>query len=83
MPATKAIWLVEIRVKDWIHVPEGQSRTFGYQEILAHSEIQARHDGFDEFLRRCEFEPVTRQRFQASKLSRTDLCAPDAVQLDD
>lgn len=79
---TNKEWLVEIRVKDWIFVPEGQSRTVAYVEVLAASEFEARHVGYDEFCRRCKYEPVTKRRFLESKLAPTDICAPDAVQLD-
>lgn len=75
-------WLVEIRVKDWIHVTEGQSRSIGYEEVLACGELSARRAGFDQFSSRCQYEPVARRRLAQLKLAVTDCCAPDAVQLD-
>lgn len=76
-----AEWLVEIRVKDWIYVPEGESRTVTYVEVLAASEYEARHAGFDTFENRCKYEPVTRRLVARRGLSLTDCCAPDAVAL--
>jgi hypothetical protein len=75
-------WLVEIRVKDWVHVPEGQSRTVTYEEVLAGDAISARHAGFDQFKTRCQYEPVMRRTIAGRKLELTDCCAPDAVQID-
>lgn len=76
------IWLVEIRVKDWIHVPDGQDRTIAYEEVLASSEFGARHAGYDQFAKRCKYEPVMRRKFEQLKLTLNDVCAPDAVELD-
>lgn len=75
-------WLVEIRVKDWVHVPEGQSRTVTYEEVLAGDAISARHAGFDQFKTRCQYEPVMRRTIANRKLALTDCCAPDAIEID-
>lgn len=76
-------WLVEIRVKDWVHVPADQSRVVAFEEVLAHSEIGARHLGFDQFERRCKYEPVMRQKMHRRGLTLAECCAPDAVQITD
>jgi hypothetical protein len=74
-------WLVEIRVKDWIHVPAGESRTITYEEVLARDAYSARHAGFDQFERRCKYEPVMRRIVENRNLVMKDCCAPDAVEL--
>ncbi len=75
-------WLVEIRVKDWIHVPEGMSRTVTYEEVLAGEEYHARHTAFQQFEDRCKYEPVTRRKMADRKLTPADCCAPAAVVID-
>lgn len=72
-------WLVEIRVKDWISVPEGQSRTVTYEEVLADDEYVARHTAFDVFSDRVKYEPIMRRRMAQRGLNTKDCCAPDAV----
>lgn len=72
-------WLVEIRVKDWVHVPEGQSRIVTYVEVLAPDEYLARHAGFECFANRCKYEPVTRRLMTRRGLEVGNCCAPDAV----
>lgn len=74
-------WLVEIRVKDWIHVPDGQSRVVTFEEVLARDEIVARHRGFEQFERRSRYEPVMRQILHRRQLTLAECCAPDAVQV--
>lgn len=78
---TATVWLVEIRVKDWVHVPEGQSCIVTFEEVLATNEIGARHEAFDQFERRCRYEPVMRLQMTRCGLSISDCCAPDAVQV--
>jgi hypothetical protein len=74
-------FLVEIRVKDWIHVPAGESRVVTYEEVLAEDPIGARHVGFEQFERRSQYEPVMRRTMEQRKLLPRDCCAPDAVEL--
>lgn len=74
-------WLVEIRVKDWIHIPPGESRTVAYEEVLASEEYHARHTAFQQFQDRCKYEPVMRRKMATRGLTQTDCCAPDAVEL--
>lgn len=78
-----SIWLVEIRVKDWVHVPDGESRTMGYEEVIATNDHYARQIAYDQFKRRCTFEPIMRRRFEQRGLDMTDYCAPDAVELEE
>lgn len=78
---SNSIWLVEIRVKDWVHIPEGESRVFAYEEVLAEGEVDARLIGFQNFKTRTVYEPVMRHRFKKRGLALSDYCAPDAVQL--
>lgn len=77
----EAEWLVEIRVKDWIHVPDGESRTVSYEEVLAMDDYGARHTAFQQFEDRCKYEPVMRRKMSQRKLTPAECCAPDAVSL--
>jgi hypothetical protein len=74
-------YLVEIRVKDWIHVPKGVSRTIVYEEVLAADEFFARRIGFDQFANRVKYEPVTRRIMAQRNLTLVDCCAPDSVEI--
>lgn len=75
-------WLVEIRLKDWIRCSPRLSRTVAYEEVIAWDEIEARHAAFDQFERRCKYEPVMKRKMLDRQLSTLDCCAPDAVALD-
>lgn len=77
----KQEWLVEVRVKDWIHVPNGQSRIVSFEEVFANDEVAARHEAFDQFERRCRYEPVMRRIMSRRGLNVSDCCTPDAVQV--
>jgi len=74
-------WLVEIRLKDWIYVPEGTSRTVAYEEVIALDNYYARHIAFDQFEVRCRHEPILRRKMAQLKITPKDCCAPDAVAL--
>ena len=74
-------FLVEIRVKDWIHVPKSISRTVTYVEVLAVDEVYARSVGFDEFAKRSKYEPITRRLMETRGLQLEDCCAPDSVEI--
>ncbi len=76
------IWLVEIRLKDWKpDLPTG-GRIVSFEEVLADNDHAARHAAYEQFTRRSQYEPVTRQKMLRWGLSLADVCAPDAVQLD-
>lgn len=77
----EAEWLVEIRVKDWIHVAPGESRTITYEEVLAGDEYHARHLAFQQFENRCKYEPIMGRKMKLRLLGTADCCAPDAVSL--
>lgn len=77
----KSLWLVEIRVKDWVGVPKGQSRTVGYEEVEALDEFGARRAGFDQFARLVKHVPVKRRHFEQHGLAITDYCAPEAIEI--
>ena len=82
IPVQDREWLVEIRVKDWVYIPEGQSRTVTYEEVVGYAdEYSARHAGIDQFLLRCKHEPILRRKIEQSLLRPSDFCAPDAVLL--
>lgn len=82
IPVQDREWLVEIRVKDWVHVPEGQSRIVAYEEVVGYAdEYYARHAGIDQFLIRCQHEPILRRKMGQRLLNPSDCCAPDAVLL--
>ena len=81
-----SIWLVEIRLKDWIDwgspTPRVPSRVVSYEEVIAQNEYAARHAGFDQFALRCKYEPILKRKMEALDLKTNDCCAPDAVELD-
>jgi hypothetical protein len=74
-------WLVEIRVKDWVHLPEGQGRMITYEEVLADNEYHARNIAFDSFSDRIKYDPIMRRKMEQRGLEIKDCCAPDAVAL--
>lgn len=76
-----SIWLVEIRLKDWVHGPADQDRVVTYEEVEARDEYGARHAGFDQFSRRCQYEPVMRQKMHRRGLTPKDCCSADAVEI--
>lgn len=75
-------WLVEIRVKEWIHIPEGESNIVSFEEVIATDEVSARHLGFDQFERRCQYEPIMKRLMSQRGLSMKDCCAPDAIRIE-
>lgn len=74
-------WLVEIRVRDFVRVPSGDSRILGYEEVLAENEVSARYAGFDQFERKCKYSPVLKRRLSSLAITTSDCCAPDAVEI--
>lgn len=76
------IWLVEIRVKDWVFVPAHHSRAFTYEEVIANDEIDARRTGFEQFESRAKYDPVLRRKMAIAGIDTKDCCAPDAVEID-
>lgn len=74
-------WLVEIRVRDSVNLPPGQSRIAAYEEVLANNEISARYKAFDQFERRCSYEPIMRRKMLSDGRKLVDYCAPDAVEI--
>lgn len=79
MPDKHQTWLVEIRLKDWIHCPGDQSRTIDYEEVVSADEVCARFAGFDQFERRATYEPKTRAMMHSRGIALKDCCAPEAV----
>lgn len=79
-------WLVEIRVKDWIHVDPGVSRTIDYVEVELRDyqdEFNARHLGHDKFCELAQYTPSIRKKLDSLNITNVnDICAPDAVCLD-
>jgi len=81
-------WLVEIRVKDWIVT---KTPVLDYVEIQTSDYcdmFDARHMGFDEFVRRMNYQPQLKKkveticnvRFDSGKAAYSNyFCAPDAV----
>lgn len=75
-------FLVEIRVKEWIALPEGHCRAIAYEEVIADNEITARMKGIDQFRDRAKYAPITRRKMEQLGLDVSrDTCAPDAVEL--
>lgn len=74
-------WLVEIRVRDYVPVPPGSNRIVGYEEVIARSEVGARHLGFDQFEKKCKYSPITKRRISSLGVTVHDCCAPDAVEI--
>jgi len=85
MSNDETIWLVEIRVKDWVFIPKHKPRVFDYEEVAAGDEISARLAGFEQFKRRIQYETAMKMKFQKAALEIQveiqDFCAPDAVQI--
>ena len=74
-------YLVEIRFKDWVVLPDKQSRVFTYIEVLAKDDYYARHAAFDEFRKQVQYSPIMRRKFEQQGLPITDYCAPDCVEI--
>ena len=74
-------WLVEIRVKGWVALPVGESRTIHYEEVFAVDEYEARHTAYDTFVERMKYEPKIKKMMERFNLCHLEICAPDAVQL--
>lgn len=74
-------FLVEIRVRDWVEIPEGKSRIITYEEVLAPSAYEALYAGFKQYLHRIQYEPIARRKFEALGITTRAICAPDAVEL--
>ncbi len=77
----KKEFLVEIRVKDWVHLPDGVSRTIAYEEVLAVDDYFARHAGYNQFVERTKYQPIMKRKWEALNLHTADICAPDAVEI--
>jgi hypothetical protein len=75
------IWLVEIRVKDWVaNLPTlANGRTVHYVEVEAGNEIAARHAGFDEFQRLVKFNQIVARMWKDLNLDFNSICAPEAI----
>jgi hypothetical protein len=72
-------WLVEIRVKDWVFVPEGRLRTIGYYEVEAYDARSARYIAAQMF--EDAFADPENKIHQEWKISMDDWCAPEAVEI--
>lgn len=81
METSQEVWLVEIRLKDWEPNLPGGSRIVSFEEVVAGSEVAARHAGFDQFEARCTYEPVMRRKMLNWGITQHNCCAPDAVQV--
>lgn len=75
------IWLVEIRVKDWIaNLPAlANGRTVHYVEVEAGNEYAARHAGFDEFQRLVRTNQIIARKWKELNLDFNSICAPEAI----
>lgn len=79
--SNEQMWLVEIRLKDWEpDLPKGR-RVVTFEEVLANDQISARHAGFEQFERRCHYEPALRLQMKNFGITEHNCCAPDAVQI--
>ena len=76
-------FLVEIRVKDWIFIPENESRTVAYEHVVGCAdEYYARHIGFDQFYAKfCSNTDEKLKKFFEQGFTSRDFCAPDAVEI--
>lgn len=77
----EAVWLVEIRLKDWEPALRGGTRIVGFEEVLAPDEVSARHAGFDQFAGRCNYEPAMRRKMANLGITQHNCCATEAVQI--
>lgn len=80
-------WLVEIRVKDWIHVEPGVSRVVDYVEVELldyQDEFNARGLGYAKFCELAQYTPSIRKKLESMNIATlaNNICAPDAVCLD-
>lgn len=75
-------YLVEIRLKDWEPDIRGVGRIISFEEVLANDEINARHAGFEQFERRCMYEPAMRLNIKRFGITQYNFCDPDAVIID-
>ena len=75
-------WLVEIRLKDWKQdLPDGK-RIVAFEEVVAVDEYYARHAGYEMFVTRCNYEPALRRKLASLNITKSDICAADAVNID-
>lgn len=75
------IWLVEIRVKDWIaNLPMlANGRTIHYVEIEAMDEYAARCAAYDEFQRLVKTNQILARKWKDLNLDFNSICAPEAI----
>lgn len=81
-PLRRRLWLVEIRLKDWRPDLISGGRIIGYEEVLAVGKFNAQLAGAYKFAERCQYEPKTKRMLAENGLEVSDVCAPDAVEID-
>ncbi len=88
--AHKKLFLVEVRVKDWIPDLKSGGRVVAYEEIELNSfgddhedVFRARHIGYEQFVTRAKYTPSLQKLLAENNLSlrANSICAPDAVEI--
>lgn len=82
MDLEKDVWLVEIKLRESRTLRQLPSRTMTYEEVLATDWGSAIRAGFEQFEKRCQYEPVTRRKLKLSGFQVGDFYASEAVELD-
>lgn len=77
-----AKWLVEIRLKEWMPDLPGGKRIVAFEEVVAVDEYYARHAGYKMFATRCNYEPALRRKLTSLNITKDDIYAADAVNID-
>ena len=73
------VYLVEIRTKDWI-VPQ---QILSLEEVISKDEYYARHMAFDQYMEKVKNRPIAHRKWEQSGLTIQDICAPEAVELEE
>ena len=81
MADSEAVWLVEIRLKDWEPDLPGGTRIVSFEEVVACGEIAARYAGFDQFAARCNYEPMMRRKMLNWGITQHNCRVSDALQV--
>lgn len=74
-------WLVEIRPKDYVAIPEGLSPVIHFEEVIAVSEVGARFAAIDLFFEKIKTDCALQETLQKYKMDLSQCCAPSAIQI--
>lgn len=74
-------WLVEITIKQYIHLENEKDRVFHFYEITAINDIAARFKAMDIFEKDVKVLPNLKKRFDTLHLPINNYCASSAVMI--